>query len=380
MNMAARGWVGSSRMVCRHMAAGARRPGGRGRVGTETRELLPRLAAVGRAKRGAASSTPSVDRVRIVERRLEMPDAGELPGMGHAIVPQGCVPVGAVVRELVFRPAPTSCRRRSSAGSAARTSRCPATRTGDRGRRASPSGGTSPSRRKSGPVTSQRSRFSRPPRARTRPCVSQPVLVRRPCLASFRRPRAAGGPPRIIESADPKSTGSGETDARGSSLPGRPRRDRDASARTYPRLTPQRSDSRKTAAHADGRPPSTSASASRRPISRTAPPRRRTASAFAYQVTIANEGQGPREAHAAALDHHRRQRRGARGSRGPGVIGEQPVLESRRGPPVHERGRAHDGRFGTMEGTYEMHGPDGPRLQGGDPALRAPEAWRVAVR
>jgi hypothetical protein len=56
-------------------------------------------------RNSAASSTPGVDRVRIGERGLQMPDALELPGMRRAVVP--LVRAGdAVVDELVAHRLP----------------------------------------------------------------------------------------------------------------------------------------------------------------------------------------------------------------------------------------------------------------------------------
>ena len=56
-------------------------------------------AAVGRAEQGGVFHA-GVDRVRIGQRRLQMPDALELPGMRRAVVP--LMRAGnAVVRELV---------------------------------------------------------------------------------------------------------------------------------------------------------------------------------------------------------------------------------------------------------------------------------------
>ena len=49
-------------------------------------QLLPGLAAVGRAKQRGVFD-PGIDGVRIGERRLEMPDARELPGVRRAVVP-----------------------------------------------------------------------------------------------------------------------------------------------------------------------------------------------------------------------------------------------------------------------------------------------------
>ena len=62
-------------------------------------KLLPGAAAVGRAEQGGILDA-GVDRVGIGERRFEMPDALELPGVLRAVVP--LVSAGyAVVLELV---------------------------------------------------------------------------------------------------------------------------------------------------------------------------------------------------------------------------------------------------------------------------------------
>ena len=80
------GCVGSSRMVCRHMppAPGCQRwpfP-----WLAQSRELVPGLSAVGRAEqRGILDA--GVDGVRIGQRRLEVPDALELPRVLRAVVP-----------------------------------------------------------------------------------------------------------------------------------------------------------------------------------------------------------------------------------------------------------------------------------------------------
>ena len=93
------GSLGSSRIVCRHIppAPGCQR-------GPEPWPRSPEsschvCAAVGRAEQGGVFH-PGVDGVRIGQRRLEMPDALELPGVLRAVVP--LVRAGdAVVRELV---------------------------------------------------------------------------------------------------------------------------------------------------------------------------------------------------------------------------------------------------------------------------------------
>ncbi len=79
--------------------AGARLPARPRAVAAQSGELLPRLAAVGRAEQGGVLH-PGVDGVGIGQRRFEMPDALELPGVRRAVVP--LVRAGdAVVDELV---------------------------------------------------------------------------------------------------------------------------------------------------------------------------------------------------------------------------------------------------------------------------------------
>ena len=73
-------------MVCRHSAAGARLPVRARAVLAQAGELVPRLPAVGRAEqRGILDA--GVDGVGIGQRRLEMPDALELPRVRRAVVP-----------------------------------------------------------------------------------------------------------------------------------------------------------------------------------------------------------------------------------------------------------------------------------------------------
>ena len=84
--------------------AGAWLPGGSGVVAAQPGQLLPGLAAVGRAEQGGVFDA-GVDRVRIGQRWLEMPDALELPGVRRAVVP--LVRAGdAVVDELVAHRLP----------------------------------------------------------------------------------------------------------------------------------------------------------------------------------------------------------------------------------------------------------------------------------
>ncbi len=79
--------------------AGARLPARARAVLAQAGELLPRLPAVGRTEQGGVLDA-GVDGVGIGQRRLEVPDALELPGAGRAVVP--LVGAGdAVVDELV---------------------------------------------------------------------------------------------------------------------------------------------------------------------------------------------------------------------------------------------------------------------------------------
>ena len=79
--------------------------------------------------------------------------------------------------------------------------------------------------------------------------------------------------------------------------------------------------------------------------------------AFAYQVTIANEGHRRVQLmrrHWIITDGNGE----VREVEGPGVVGEQPVLDE---GSVHHytSGAVLTTPIGTMEGTYEMHEPDG---------------------
>jgi ApaG protein len=79
--------------------------------------------------------------------------------------------------------------------------------------------------------------------------------------------------------------------------------------------------------------------------------------AFAYQVTIANEGHGRVQLmrrHWVITDGNGE----VREVEGPGVVGEQPVLDE---GDAHQytSGAVLTTPVGTMEGTYEMHEPDG---------------------
>ena len=66
--------------------AGARLPLGPCAVAAQSGEFLPRLPAVGRAEQGGVFH-PGVNGIRIGQRRFEMPDALELPGVLRAVVP-----------------------------------------------------------------------------------------------------------------------------------------------------------------------------------------------------------------------------------------------------------------------------------------------------
>ena len=128
--------------------AGARLPVGSGAVAAQTREFLPRSAAVGRTEQCGVFHA-GVDGVRIGERRLQMPDSLELPRMRRAVIP--LVRAGRRRhRRTCCQPAPRSCHHRSNAGSIARTSRSTAKRIGGSGQRAIPLRGTSPSLQNAG--------------------------------------------------------------------------------------------------------------------------------------------------------------------------------------------------------------------------------------
>ena len=67
-------------------ATRARLPVGARAVAAKTSEFLPGLPAVAGAEQGSVFDS-RVDCIRIGERRFEMPDALELPGMRRAVVP-----------------------------------------------------------------------------------------------------------------------------------------------------------------------------------------------------------------------------------------------------------------------------------------------------
>ena len=98
------GSLGSRMIVCRHMPPAPGCQCGPGAVAAQPGEFLPRLPAIGRAEQGGVLD-PGVNRVRIGQRRFQMPDALELPGMRRAVVP--LVSAGnAVVYELVAHRLP----------------------------------------------------------------------------------------------------------------------------------------------------------------------------------------------------------------------------------------------------------------------------------
>src|SRR5215475_11260149 len=67
-------------------ASGARLPFRAGAVAAQSRELVPALSAIGSLEDGCVLHT-RVDRVRIVERRLQVPHPFELPRVLRAVVP-----------------------------------------------------------------------------------------------------------------------------------------------------------------------------------------------------------------------------------------------------------------------------------------------------
>ena len=79
------GGTGRSRIVCRPMPPAPGASVGRTMV-PERRQLLPGPATVGRAEQRRVLHA-GVDRVRVGQRRLQMPHALELPGMLGAVVP-----------------------------------------------------------------------------------------------------------------------------------------------------------------------------------------------------------------------------------------------------------------------------------------------------
>jgi ApaG protein len=79
--------------------------------------------------------------------------------------------------------------------------------------------------------------------------------------------------------------------------------------------------------------------------------------AFAYQVTIANEGRARvklMRRHWIITDGNGE----VREVEGPGVVGEQPALDAGQ-EHQYTSGAVLTTPVGTMEGSYEMHGPEG---------------------
>ena len=92
----------------------------------------PALAAVIGAEQPGVLD-PGVDHVRVVQRRLQVPDPRELPRVRRPVVPL-VGPGGALVIELVADRLPSRTAVVGSLDQPARTSRWTATRTADRGR------------------------------------------------------------------------------------------------------------------------------------------------------------------------------------------------------------------------------------------------------
>src|SRR5712691_5813241 len=67
-------------------SAGARRPAGRGLVGPEARQLVPGLAGIARLEDGRVLDS-RIDRVGIVQRGFQVPDALELVRMRRTVIP-----------------------------------------------------------------------------------------------------------------------------------------------------------------------------------------------------------------------------------------------------------------------------------------------------
>ncbi len=96
--------------------------------------------------------------------------------------------------------------------------------------------------------------------------------------------------------------------------------------------------------------------------------------AFAYLVTIANEGTTRvqlKRRHWIITDGDGK----VKEVEGPGVVGEEPILEPGQAHR-YQSGAILETPVGTMEGTYEMHGPDGHVFQAQIPrfALQRPGA------
>jgi ApaG protein len=83
--------------------------------------------------------------------------------------------------------------------------------------------------------------------------------------------------------------------------------------------------------------------------------------AFAYRITIANEGTAPvqlRRRHWIITDGNGN----VEEVEGPGVVGEQPVLDPGE-EHRYQSGAVLKTPVGTMEGTYEMHEGEGRSFQ-----------------
>ena len=138
-------------------SARARLPFGAGAVAAQSGEFLPVLAAVGRAEQGGVFDS-GVDRVRIGKRRLQMPDALELPGMRRAVVP--LVSAGdAVVGELVAHRLPGLAAVIGALDHLPEPAAAIATRTADSGSAGDPLSGKISQPAKCGPLTSHFSRL-----------------------------------------------------------------------------------------------------------------------------------------------------------------------------------------------------------------------------
>ena len=145
-------------------------------MAAQSRKLLPVLAAVGRAEQGGVFDA-GVDRVRIGQRRLEVPDALELPRVRRAVVP--LVRAGdAVVDELVADRLP------GLAAVVGALDQLPEPAAGLRGIQPIRVGGRSlevvdlpAAKMRTADVPPLRA--CRPTSGRTRPCACQPVPVLR---------------------------------------------------------------------------------------------------------------------------------------------------------------------------------------------------------
>ena len=163
------GSFGSRRMVCRHMPPAPGCHFGPDAVAAQSGKFLPAMTAVGRSENGSVFDS-RVNGVGVVERRFEMPDAFEFPGMLRAVVPlmrgQGLAGFGgSVVDEFIAfagghaawtgghataRCLPGLAAIVRALDALARTSRWFATHIDDWDRRAILSDDKSPSRRSAG--------------------------------------------------------------------------------------------------------------------------------------------------------------------------------------------------------------------------------------